>query len=197
MRDAGQPEEAIRSFRQRVSSGWSAVSRRCCRAPSSSRPATWTRSSELPDADCRRRARSRGGDQAERRPGDDDGAAQSEVARRGARGTVVPRHHHRPDARAATAVRRAPAARADEQPGHARGDRCARSSPIRSSTSVCRLDFLQSMVPKLDAESLAPVSWPQEPALEWYPPGHGDVYPARCAARGCSTRCSSAASATR
>jgi UTP--glucose-1-phosphate uridylyltransferase len=36
--------------------------------------------------------------------------------------------------------------------------------------------FLQSMEPKLDAESLAPVSWPQEPSLEWCPPGHGDVY---------------------
>ncbi|HWC86245.1 MAG TPA: UTP--glucose-1-phosphate uridylyltransferase [Solirubrobacteraceae bacterium] len=37
-------------------------------------------------------------------------------------------------------------------------------------------DFLQSMIPKLDPETLAPVSWPPEPALEWCPPGHGDVY---------------------
>jgi UTP--glucose-1-phosphate uridylyltransferase len=37
-------------------------------------------------------------------------------------------------------------------------------------------DFLQSMVPKLDVEQLAPVSWPKAPALEWCPPGHGDVY---------------------
>ncbi|HEY5430922.1 MAG TPA: UTP--glucose-1-phosphate uridylyltransferase [Solirubrobacteraceae bacterium] len=37
-------------------------------------------------------------------------------------------------------------------------------------------DFLQSVVPKLDAETLEPVSWPQQPALEWNPPGHGDVY---------------------
>ena len=37
-------------------------------------------------------------------------------------------------------------------------------------------DFLQSMVPKLDAATSAPVSWPREPALEWCPPGHGDVY---------------------
>jgi UTP--glucose-1-phosphate uridylyltransferase len=37
-------------------------------------------------------------------------------------------------------------------------------------------DFLQSMVPKLDAATLAPVSWPADPALEWCPPGHGDVY---------------------
>jgi UTP--glucose-1-phosphate uridylyltransferase len=40
------------------------------------------------------------------------------------------------------------------------------------------LDFLQSMVPKLDAETLEPVEWPPNPALEWCPPGHGDVYSA-------------------
>ncbi len=40
------------------------------------------------------------------------------------------------------------------------------------------LDFLQSMVPKLEAEKLEPVSWEKDPALEWNPPGHGDVYPA-------------------
>jgi UTP--glucose-1-phosphate uridylyltransferase len=38
------------------------------------------------------------------------------------------------------------------------------------------LTFMQSMVPKLQADSLAPVSWPPAPALEWNPPGHGDVY---------------------
>jgi UTP--glucose-1-phosphate uridylyltransferase len=37
-------------------------------------------------------------------------------------------------------------------------------------------DFLQSVIPKLDAETLEPVSWPQAPASEWVPPGHGDVY---------------------
>jgi UTP--glucose-1-phosphate uridylyltransferase len=36
--------------------------------------------------------------------------------------------------------------------------------------------FEQSMVPKLDASTLAPISWPPNPALEWCPPGHGDVY---------------------
>ena len=36
--------------------------------------------------------------------------------------------------------------------------------------------FLQSMEPKLEAEQLGPVSWPADPALEWCPPGHGDVY---------------------
>jgi UTP--glucose-1-phosphate uridylyltransferase len=37
-------------------------------------------------------------------------------------------------------------------------------------------DFMQSVVPKLDAQTLEPVSWPQAPTLEWNPPGHGDVY---------------------
>ncbi len=38
-------------------------------------------------------------------------------------------------------------------------------------------DFVQSKVPKLRADDLAPVDWPADPALEWAPPGHGDLYP--------------------
>jgi UTP--glucose-1-phosphate uridylyltransferase len=38
------------------------------------------------------------------------------------------------------------------------------------------LTFMQSMVPKLEADLLEPVSWPPAPGLEWNPPGHGDVY---------------------
>ncbi|MCW3017104.1 MAG: UTP--glucose-phosphate uridylyltransferase [Solirubrobacterales bacterium] len=40
------------------------------------------------------------------------------------------------------------------------------------------LDFLQNKVPKLRAEDLLPVEWPADPALEWAPPGHGDLYTA-------------------
>ncbi len=40
-------------------------------------------------------------------------------------------------------------------------------------------DIVQSRVPKLlDDGSLMPASWPADPALEWAPPGHGDLYPA-------------------
>lgn len=39
------------------------------------------------------------------------------------------------------------------------------------------LDMLQSQEPKLRADDLTPVSWPADPALEWCPPGHGDIYP--------------------
>jgi len=38
------------------------------------------------------------------------------------------------------------------------------------------LDFLQGAEPKLRADDLSPVEWPQDPELEWCPPGHGDVY---------------------
>jgi UTP--glucose-1-phosphate uridylyltransferase len=38
------------------------------------------------------------------------------------------------------------------------------------------LEFMQSMIPKLDAEQMCPASWPPNLALEWCPPGHGDVY---------------------
>ena len=40
------------------------------------------------------------------------------------------------------------------------------------------LDFLQNKEPKLLVDELTPASWPDEPALEWCPPGHGDLYTA-------------------
>jgi UTP--glucose-1-phosphate uridylyltransferase len=38
------------------------------------------------------------------------------------------------------------------------------------------LQLMQSRVPKVDAETLEPVRYVEEPALEWCPPGHGDLY---------------------
>ncbi|MCA9973401.1 MAG: UTP--glucose-1-phosphate uridylyltransferase [Anaerolineales bacterium] len=40
------------------------------------------------------------------------------------------------------------------------------------------LSFLQHKAPKVHRETLAPVSWPADPELEWCPPGHGDIYTA-------------------
>jgi UTP--glucose-1-phosphate uridylyltransferase len=40
------------------------------------------------------------------------------------------------------------------------------------------LDFLQHKVPKITVDGLMPVSWPDDPELEWAPPGHGDLYTA-------------------
>jgi len=39
------------------------------------------------------------------------------------------------------------------------------------------LDMMQSVEPKLLQSDLTPVSWPDNPKLEWCPPGHGDLYP--------------------
>lgn len=39
-----------------------------------------------------------------------------------------------------------------------------------------RLDFLQGKVPKLKADTWMPAKWSGEEALEWCPPGHGDIY---------------------
>lgn len=40
------------------------------------------------------------------------------------------------------------------------------------------LDFLQHKVPRIRTDALLPAEWPADPALEWCPPGHGDIYPA-------------------
>ena len=40
------------------------------------------------------------------------------------------------------------------------------------------LDFVQGRVPKLRADDLNPVEWPDNPKQEWAPPGHGDIYTA-------------------
>lgn len=38
--------------------------------------------------------------------------------------------------------------------------------------------FLQHKEPKIRQEDLQPVDWPENPELEWCPPGHGDIYTA-------------------
>src|SRR3954468_23003832 len=40
------------------------------------------------------------------------------------------------------------------------------------------LDFVQNKEPKVRVDDLMPVEWPENPALEWCPPGHGDLYTA-------------------
>jgi UTP--glucose-1-phosphate uridylyltransferase len=40
------------------------------------------------------------------------------------------------------------------------------------------LSFMQNQEPKLRADDLTPVEWPDDPSMEWCPPGHGDLYPA-------------------
>lgn len=45
-------------------------------------------------------------------------------------------------------------------------------------SEASEVELMQNQVPKIDAKTLAPVEWPENPALEWCPPGHGDLYPA-------------------
>jgi UTP--glucose-1-phosphate uridylyltransferase len=46
------------------------------------------------------------------------------------------------------------------------------NSPLRPQS------FQQNQYPKVLQENFKPASWPQNPKLEWNPPGHGDVYTA-------------------
>jgi UTP--glucose-1-phosphate uridylyltransferase len=39
-------------------------------------------------------------------------------------------------------------------------------------------DFVQHKEPKILVDGLTPVEWPDDPSLEWCPPGHGDLYTA-------------------
>ncbi|KAK9840999.1 hypothetical protein WJX81_004986, partial [Elliptochloris bilobata] len=39
------------------------------------------------------------------------------------------------------------------------------------------VELVQNKSPKVDAETMAPASFPSDPDLEWCPPGHGDIYP--------------------
>jgi UTP--glucose-1-phosphate uridylyltransferase len=38
--------------------------------------------------------------------------------------------------------------------------------------------FIQNKFPKILQKDLAPANWPENPDLEWNPPGHGDIYSA-------------------
>ncbi len=41
-----------------------------------------------------------------------------------------------------------------------------------------QVELMQNRVPKILVDGLAPASCPEQPELEWCPPGHGDLYPA-------------------
>ncbi|MBN1528574.1 MAG: UTP--glucose-1-phosphate uridylyltransferase [Thermoleophilaceae bacterium] len=57
-----------------------------------------------------------------------------------------------------------------------RDDSLAALSAYRDLEADVPLDFVQGKVPKLGADDLEPVDWPDDPRLEWAPPGHGDLY---------------------
>ena len=39
------------------------------------------------------------------------------------------------------------------------------------------IEFIQNKSPKIDKQTMKPASYPQDPAKEFCPPGHGDLYP--------------------
>jgi UTP--glucose-1-phosphate uridylyltransferase len=45
-------------------------------------------------------------------------------------------------------------------------------------TNYLPLDFLQHKIPKINCKSFLPAEYPQNPEMEWCPPGHGDIYTA-------------------
>ena len=49
---------------------------------------------------------------------------------------------------------------------------------FHNGTTGIDLAFLQHRYPKIMATDHTPASWPQNPELEWNPPGHGDIYTA-------------------
>ncbi len=68
--------------------------------------------------------------------------------------------------------------RADELVLHARRLAGGARRAIPELDVGLPLDFLQNKEPKLLVDDLTPVEWPDDPALEWCPPGHGDLYTA-------------------
>ena len=47
---------------------------------------------------------------------------------------------------------------------------------FKQSSENIPLDFLQHKVPKITQSDFSAVSWPDNPDLEWCPPGHGDLF---------------------
>jgi UTP--glucose-1-phosphate uridylyltransferase len=61
---------------------------------------------------------------------------------------------------------------------HTREDSLATLARYPAVAADVPADFVQNKFPKLRADDLRPVSWPDDPELEWAPPGHGDLYAA-------------------
>ena len=174
LRAAGQPEEAVLAFRrayQRVDAGESAVLRSEDLEPASDVPTF----DELPDADPREALEH-----------------VASIRLNGGLATTMGLRHPKSlveakDGRTfldiivgqTLALRRLDGIRL---PLLLMNSEATRAETIEALSRHPELDvglpltFMQSMVPKLEAETLSPVSWPAAPALEWSPPGHGDIY---------------------
>jgi UTP--glucose-1-phosphate uridylyltransferase len=61
---------------------------------------------------------------------------------------------------------------------YTREDSVAALARHRELESDVPPDFVQHKEPKLRVDDLMPAEWPDDPSLEWCPPGHGDLYTA-------------------
>src|SRR5215208_3801149 len=61
---------------------------------------------------------------------------------------------------------------------YTREDSLAKLAEHPELESPVPADFVQHKEPKLRVDDLTPVEWPDDPAQEWCPPGHGDLYTA-------------------
>ena len=61
---------------------------------------------------------------------------------------------------------------------YTREDSLAKLAEHPELESPVPADFVQHKEPKLLVDDLTPVEWPDDPAQEWCPPGHGDLYTA-------------------
>ena len=118
-------------------------------------------------------------DQAQRRARHLHGPGPRQVAARGPRRADLPRRHRPPGAGPARAARRPPAAAVHGQLPHPRGHPRRRSRRTRSCpTPTCRWTSCRTRSPSSLPTTSRRSSWPDDPTLEWCPPGHGDLYTA-------------------
>ena len=169
-------------------------SRRSAQRSSSRRPAC-RRSTNCPKP-IRRRARAGRGDQAQRRPGDDDGPAPARSHWCG------PRGQDRSWTSSSDRRSRCGGRHGIRLPLVLMNSEATRAETLEALSALPRArrraaaDVHADHGPEARGRALEPVSWPPAPALEWCPPGHGDIYGALRRSGGWK-RCSRPASATR
>ena len=157
-------------------SEWTPASRPCCRAPSSSPPADVPALDELPDADRHEALERVASIKLNGGLATTMGLRQPEVA---GRGQASGRTFLDIIVGQTLALRRRYGIRLPLllMNSEATGPRRWRRWPaIRSSTSGLPLTSCRAWSPSSRPSTLGPVRWPPAPALEWCPPGHGDVY---------------------
>ena len=174
MREAGQSEEAIRDFlaaRERVVSGQATLIASAELEPAAGVP----RLDELPDSDTARTL----GEVALIKL---NGGLATTMGLRSPKSLLEAREGHTFLALIAGQVLALRRAHGIELPLILMDSEATRAATLPALGGYPDLaagldpDFLQGMVPKLDADTLAPVRRPADASLEWCPPGHGDVY---------------------